>query len=104
MTTVLVYISIVGPWILRKNIDLEKDLPQMVPLMALAGVANFISLVLAMWPVWGFLTPIYIIIIFFGGTFTMMFLPKGELGNLLFWVGLITIAYVSHTLPHDPVW
>lgn len=27
MMTVLVYISIVGPWILRKSVDLEKDLP-----------------------------------------------------------------------------
>lgn len=76
----------------------------MVPFMALAGVINFVCFVLAMWPVWGLLTPIYIVILFFGGTFIMMFLPQGELGNLLFWIGLIAIAYVSHTLPHDPVW
>lgn len=104
MITVLLYVSLIAPWILRKSVDLEKDLPQMVPLMALAGVANFISFVLAMWPVWGFLTPIYVIILFFGGTFTMMFLPKGELGNLMFWVGSIAIAYISHTLPHDAIW
>ena len=104
MVTVLLYISIVGPWILRKNVDMEKDLPQMVPLMALSGVVNFLCFVLAMWPVWGILTPVYILVIFFGSTFSMMFLPSGELGNLLFWIGLGSMAYVSHTLPHDPIW
>lgn len=76
----------------------------MIPAMSLAGVCVFICGILAMWPVWGFLTPIYMIIIFFGATFSMIFLPSGNLGNLLFWVGFIAASYISHTLPHDPVW
>jgi hypothetical protein len=59
---------------------------------------------MAMWPVWGFLTPVYMLILLFGGTLSMILLPGGNLGNLCFWVGLIVFAYVSHTLPHDPVW
>jgi hypothetical protein len=72
--------------------------------MSIAGVLVFICSILAMWPVWGFLTPIYMLIVFFGATLSMMFLPSGNLGNLCFWVGTIGIAYISHTLPHDAVW
>jgi hypothetical protein len=79
-------------------------MPQMVPVMALSGVVTFVSSILAMWPVWGLLTPVWILILAFGSTFSMMFLPGGRLGNLLFWVGTIVIAYISHTMPHDPVW
>ena len=76
----------------------------MIPLMALAGVTLFVCSVLALWPVWGLLTPLYLIILSFGASFSMMFLPSGFLGNLCFWVGTIAFAYFSHTLPHDPVW
>jgi len=72
--------------------------------MSIAGVAVFICSILAMWPVWGFLTPVYMLIVFFGGTFSMMFLPSGNLGNLLFWVGTMAIGYISHTLPHEAIW
>ena len=73
-------------------------------MVTLAGVAVFISSLLAMWPVWGFLTIIYLVVIFFGSTFSLMFLPDGALGTLVFWVGLIVAGVISHTLPHDPVW
>ena len=76
----------------------------MIPIMAFAGVMIFVCAILAMWPIWGFLTPIYMLILTFGSTFSMMFLPKGKLGELLFWVGLISISYVSHTLPHEATW
>ena len=76
----------------------------MIPIMALSGVLVFVCSILAMWPVWGLLTPIWMLILTFGSTFSMMFLPTGKLGNLLFWIGIILVAYISHTLPHDPVW
>lgn len=76
----------------------------MIPIMAFAGVMIFVCAILAMWPIWGFLTPIYMLILAFGSTFSMMFLPSGKLGELLFWVALISISYISHTLPHEATW
>lgn len=104
LVSVLLYITFIGPCMLRRSIELEVDLPALIPIMSIAGVAVFICSILAMWPVWGFLTPIYMLIVFFGATFSMMFLPSGNLGNLLFWVGTGAIGYVSHTLPHDAIW
>ena len=104
MMTVLVWISFVGPCVKGRSIDFEQDMPQMIPVMAFAGIVVFATSVLAMWPIWGLLTPFYMLILTFGSTFSMMFLPGGKLGELLFWVMFGIAAYVSHTLPHEPVW
>jgi hypothetical protein len=72
--------------------------------MALCMVGVFVTSVLALWPVFGLLTPVYILILSFGSTLSMIFLPSGKIGEILFWIGLASAAYISHTLPHDPVW
>lgn len=101
---ILGYISVIAPCCLRKDVDLEKDLPSIIPVMALCGVTIFICANLAMWPVWSFLTPIYMIVVFFGSTLSMMFLPSGHFGSLCFWAGAAALGYISHTMPHEPVW
>lgn len=84
--------------------DLEKDFPSLIPVMTLAGLTVFISGVMAMWPVWGFLTPVYFLILFFGYSFSLIFLPSGHFGTVVFYAGTFAGAYISHTMPHDPVW
>ena len=102
---ILVYITVYLPFKTGRNdIDPSVDTPQLVPAMTVAGLAGFICFNLAVWPIFGFLTPFYLIIMFFGGSLTMTFLPGGSLGTLMFWILFFGIGYVSHTLPHDPVW
>lgn len=104
LISVLLYMSIYGPCFLKREIDLEVDLPQLIPVMSIAGCAVFISGILAVWPLWGLLTPIYFLILFFGSSFSMIFLPSGNLGNFLFWVIAAGGGYVCHNLEHEPVW
>ena len=104
LVSVLFYVSVLAPCCLRKEVDLEKDLPSLIPVMSLTGVGIFVCSNLAMWPIWGFLTPVYMITIFFGSSLSMMFLPSGNLGNLLFWSLAIAAGYISHTLPHEAEW
>ena len=100
----LAYLTIYGPCVLGKDIDLEKDMPAMVPIMALSGVISFFCIILAGWPVWGIFTPIYIMVMFFGGTFSMVFMPSGNLGNLTFWIVFLGGAYYAHNMEHKPDW
>lgn len=104
MLTLLAWMSLIGPIILRREIELERDYPKLVPVMAISMVLSVIFSIMAMWPVFGFLTPIYMLALTFGGTMSMILLPGGNLGNLCFWVGLIAVGYISHTMDHDPVW
>ena len=102
--TVFAYLSIYGPCVLRRDMDIEKDMPNMVPFMTMMGFVIFFSIIAATWPVWGLLTPVYMLIHFFGSTFSMMFLPSGSLGTLCFWVALGVGGYYAHNLPHEPDW
>ena len=102
--SVMGYLTIYGPCVLGREIDLEEDIPAIVPIMAGSGVASFICLILAGWPIWGFLTPVYIMILFFGSTFSMVFMPSGHLGNLVFWAALIGCGYYAYSLDHKPDW
>lgn len=61
------------------------------------------SFIFAMWPIWGWLTPFIMFVIFMGGTMMMSFLPGGQIGNLIFWSIMIFLVFMSHMLPHEDV-
>ena len=79
------------------------EVPKLIPVLSLAGVLLPLFLMLAIWPIWGFLSPIYIFILCFGGIFALSFLPGGKFGTLLFWVLMIGGATLSHELPHEDI-
>ena len=60
-------------------------------------------MIFALWPIWGFLTPILMLILFMGGTMFMVFLPDGMLGTLIFWAIMIFLATASHLIPHADI-
>ena len=104
LIAVLMYLSVYAPCCLKREIDLETDMPALVPIMSLAGVAVFISGILAVWPIWGLLTPVYFLILFFGSSFSMVFLPSGNCGSLMFWSLALLLGYICHTFEHEPNW
>ena len=79
-------------------------MPNMIPVMTGAGVIVFFGVITATWPVWGILTPLYMIIHFFGATMVMVLLPSGVCGNLIFWLTFGVGGYFLHNLPHEPEW
>ena len=83
---------------------MEQDMPNIIPVMTIAGVLIFFSIIAAMWPVWGFLTPFYMLFLFFGASLSMIFLPTGTFGNFCFWVLMAAGGYAAHNLPHEPEW
>ena len=72
--------------------------------MTFTGVASFICGIIGLWPIWSFLTVIYMVILFMGYTMALTFLPGGLIGSLLFWILTIGIASTSNYFTHDPVW
>jgi hypothetical protein len=72
--------------------------------MTLIGVIVFISAIMGLWPIWGFLTIVYMIILFMGYTMALTFLPGGFIGMLLFWMFTVGLASTCHFWPHDPLW
>jgi hypothetical protein len=62
------------------------------------------SAMIGLWPLWGFFTPIIMFVLFMGYTMSLMFLPDGFIGTILFWVLMIGLASTSHFIPHDRIW
>ena len=104
IVTCITYTSTIAPCKLGREVDVEQDFPRLIPVMTMAGLLMFITAIMALWPIWRYLTPVYMLVLFFGYSFSLMFLPSGHLGTLMFYVGSGAAAYISHTMPHDPVW
>jgi len=73
-----------------------------VTFLALVMKFNIDRLIIALWPIWGFATPVIMFVLFMSYTMALVFLPDGVLGTLIFWTGIVMIATVSHMIPHDP--
>lgn len=64
--------------------SLQEYNPKLIPVGAVVGVISVISLIIAIWPVWGF-TSLLIFISLWKGFFSLsVFLPGGKFGKFLF--------------------
>ena len=95
---IMIFVTVIMP-LKGQEADIE-EVPQLVPIMAFCSCLLPIFLVIAIWPIWGFLSIVYVFVLSFGYIFSLTFLPDGKCGTLFFWVAMIFIATLSHTLPH----
>ena len=96
--SLLFYVTGVRP--LQGLDDNLESIPALIPIMTLVGVMLPIFLILAIWPVWGFLSPLYVFVMTMGYIFVLTFLPGGKVGTIIFWVLSIAAATLSHLIPH----
>jgi len=98
---ILIFVSVIMP---MKGMEADiNEVPKLIPVMSICGILLPLFLMLAIWPVWGFLSPIYIFVLCFGYIFALSFLPGGKFGTLVFWVLMIGGATLSHELPHADI-
>mmetsp|Transcript_9496 Transcript_9496/g.18671 ORF Transcript_9496/g.18671 Transcript_9496/m.18671 type:complete len:126 (+) Transcript_9496:248-625(+) len=58
-----------------KKLDWEVYCPRMIPTMTAFGLLFFFALAKAMWGVYGFLTPLMLLVLFIGFIFSTHFIP-----------------------------
>ena len=79
----ILYTTFVLP-IFFKIQNIEEYNPKLIPIGAIAGVIAVISLLISIWPIWGF-TSLLIFLALWKGFFALsIFLPGGYFGSLLF--------------------
>jgi hypothetical protein len=64
--------------------DIEEYNPKLIPIGAAVGFISVISLIIAIWPVWGWWSLLIFIVLWKGFFGLSVFLPPGDLGNALF--------------------
>ena len=98
LLSLMLYITTIRP-LLGQEPDIEK-IPILIPIMTAGGVILPVFLTFAIWPIWGFFSPLYIFVLSIGYIFTLGFLPGGTLGTIIFWLVTIAVATYSHLIPH----
>lgn len=96
--SLLFYVTAIRP--LQGLDDNLESIPALIPIMTIVGVLLPVFLCLAIWPVWGFLSPVYVFVMTMGYIFVLTFLPGGMVGTIVFWVISIAAATLSHLIPH----
>ena len=81
--------------------DAEVVAPRLIPTMTLIGFISYNSLMIAMWPVWGWYTIPILFIMFMGYLMAGSFMPKGKIGSIAFLMLLIGSGISSNYIPHQ---
>jgi hypothetical protein len=69
------YLTFWLPMVMKITIPWEIYCPRMIPTATFLGVVCFITLIVAFWPVWGFFSPLFIMIFFLGFLVATHFIP-----------------------------
>jgi uncharacterized membrane protein HdeD (DUF308 family) len=83
LVALMLFASIIMPRIAGTS-DIEEYNPKLVPIGAVVGFVSVISLIIAIWPVWGWWSLLIFISIWKGFFGLSVFLPGGDIGNTLF--------------------
>lgn len=92
---IAIYVAIILPYILGIKEDFDKYSPKLVYLGAISGVLSFFSLIICIWPVFGFYSPPMVFIFLLGYINTSHFLPNNQLGSILYG-GVFIASFCSH--------
>lgn len=74
--------------------NVEEYNPKLISVGAVVGLTSIISLIIAIWPVWGWWSLLIFISLWKGFFGLSVFLPGGDIGNIVF-VILNTAAILS---------
>lgn len=96
----VIYISLILPVFFGVN-QVEQYNPKLIPIGAVVGVVAVISLLVAIWPVWGFSSLLIFICIWKGFFGLAIFLPGGQFGNFLFMVIVAATILSFYVIEHE---
>ncbi|KAM3135497.1 hypothetical protein pb186bvf_012353 [Paramecium bursaria] len=99
-----IYAAFILPYILKVKEDIEEYNPQAIQIGAFTGFMSFLTLSIAIWPIWGWLSMPILLALFLGFINTGHFLPNNQFSGFLF--GMIFVgAFCSHLfIDHDGDW
>lgn len=81
--------------------DIEITSPNLIPTATIFGFICFNSTLIAIWPVWGWYSPLMLITLMMGYLMAGTFLPKGNIGSALYLFLLIGSFFSSRIIPHS---
>jgi len=75
-TCITLYLAIWLPYVQKIDLEWEVYCPRMIPTATIVGLICAFCSVMGLWPVWGFLTPLILTVVFVGALMSAHFLPS----------------------------
>jgi hypothetical protein len=69
------YLSFWLPVVMKENLPWHLASPNMIPISTTCGVLSYISTMVAFWPVWGLMSPLFVTLFSLGLIFSAHFIP-----------------------------
>jgi len=99
--TLLLYMSVYLPYIVRIREESEEHSPQVVPLLTLFLLITFLTSIMGLWPVWGWFTVPIIVVIATGVWKVHHFLPSNAVGMIIhfaiMFAAFASPKWINHT-------
>ncbi len=96
----ILFITFILPVFFKVN-DVEEYNPKLIPIGAVTGVIAVISLLISIWPVWGWTSLVLFICLWKGFFAFSIFLPGGQIGNLLFLLVNAGTIFSFYIIEHE---
>lgn len=90
-------LTLYSTFVLPACVEVEVAAPNLVYMAAALGFFSFLTTLIAVWPVYGWLTPVLIVAMLGGFVFFGTFLPKGMIGSVLLVLAFVLAA--SYRVP-----
>eukprot|EP00936_MAST-01D_sp_MAST-1D-sp1_P002296 g2296.t1 len=74
-TCITLYLAVWLPYVAKIHLEWAVYCPRMIPTATVVGLICTLCLILGLWPVWGFLTPAILAVVFIGSLMSAHFLP-----------------------------
>ena len=72
---IFLYLAVWLPYVMKITAPWDVYCPNMIPTATGLGVTSLILAMIAFWPVWGMLSPLFIVILAIGLLFSAHFIP-----------------------------
>jgi len=101
MVALTIYSVIIMPYVLKVTEEIETYNPKMIKLGALAGFIGFASLIITIFPAFGWMSPFMVFIMFLGFINIGHFVPGNALGSFIVAIIFVGAFFSFHLIEHE---
>lgn len=98
---VAIYVAIVMPYFLKIKEDVETYNPRVIYIASISGFISFFSLIITVWPIFGWYSVPLVFLMFIGYINTNHFLPNNSIGSLLFCLIFLGAFFTHLIIEHE---
>lgn len=98
---VFISMTLYAAFVMANFEDVEVVAPRFIPITSMAGFISYNSIMIAMWPVWGWFTFPILFVMFMGYVTAGSFMPKGKIGSIGYLVLVFGSGLSSNFIAHQ---